>query len=83
MTWESPVRGVDLPVTEPVGIQIVDENGVVTLPRRVVYLGPDVDSDTHYFEAWFRLSDIDVAADPKGRITRMPGKTSLRFRFEL
>lgn len=67
----------------PEGVRLVyrDGSGEVT-PRRVVYAGLDLEHDTHDFEAWFSLSDIDQSRDVTGSIALFPGKTSVAFRFE-
>lgn len=74
------MRDIDRPPVPPENIRVIDVHGAEVRPVRVVYLGPDPEDDMHAFEAWF-APGVDLPARPQLRIGKLPGKTSLSFRF--
>lgn len=69
------------PARAPRDVSVVDVNGQRVQATRVVYLGPDVLTGLHAYEAWFPAG-VEVNEPPDANVGEMPGRTSLAFRFE-
>lgn len=63
----------------PENVRLIDADGNEITPERIDYLGPDPETDTHVFEAWFPAT-VDIESIRNIRIAVLPAMTSVHIR---